>query len=167
MMSGQENTRNEADLLAINRVREAHIASLNQGNVDALVGVFSEDAVQMPPNTPANVGREMIRAWSKAFLDPLRAEFAHEVEEIRVAGDWAFERGTYRIRVTPKAGGESFQDTASTSRSTKSSPTVPGSWPATSGTAITLLRVRGRRKPPHRPTWKSGYGWRRSTRLRF
>jgi uncharacterized protein (TIGR02246 family) len=75
------------------------------------VGVFSEDAVQMPPNTPANVGREMIRAWSKAFLDPLRAEFAHEVGEIRVAGDWAFERGTYRIRVTPKAGGESFQDT--------------------------------------------------------
>jgi uncharacterized protein (TIGR02246 family) len=111
MMSGQENTRNEADLLAINRVREAHIASLNQGNVDALVGVFSEDAVQMPPNAPANVGREMIRAWSKAFLDPLRAEFAHEVGEIRVAGDWAFERGTYRIRVTPKAGGESFQDT--------------------------------------------------------
>jgi uncharacterized protein (TIGR02246 family) len=110
-MSGQASSSNEADLLAIDRVREAHVTALNQGSVDAWVGVFSEDAVQMPPHTPANVGRAMIRAWGTAFLDPTHVEFALEVEEVRVAGDWAFERGAYQIRVSPKAGGEAFQDT--------------------------------------------------------
>jgi uncharacterized protein (TIGR02246 family) len=110
-MSGQENIASEADLRAIDRVREALVAALNQGNVDAWARVFSEDAVQMPPNAPANVGRARIRTWSQAFLDAFRAEFALEVAEVRVAADWAFERGTYRIRVTPRAGGEAFQDT--------------------------------------------------------
>jgi uncharacterized protein (TIGR02246 family) len=110
-MSGPQSTSNQADLRAIDRVREAHVASLNQGDVDAWAGVFSEDAVQMPPNTRANVGRAAIRAWSHAFLDPFRAEFALEVDEVRVAGDWAFERGAYRIRVSPKAGGPGFEDT--------------------------------------------------------
>jgi uncharacterized protein (TIGR02246 family) len=101
---------NTADLRAIDRVREAHIAALNPGSVDAFAGVFSEDAVQMPPNTPANVGRTAIRAWAEAFLGPLSVEFGLDVAEVRVAGEWAFERGTYRIRVTPKAGGPGFPD---------------------------------------------------------
>ena len=109
-MSGQAGSPNEADLLAIERVREAHVAALNQGNGDAWAGVFSEDAVQMPPNAPANVGRAMIRARSHAFMDPFHAEFALEVDEVQLAGDWAFERGAYRIHVRPKAGGEGFQD---------------------------------------------------------
>jgi uncharacterized protein (TIGR02246 family) len=109
-MSGQAGTMNAADLSAIDRVREAHIAAMNQGSVDAFVGVFSEDAVQMPPNAPANAGRAAIRAWIAAFLEPFRVQFALEVEEVRVAGDWAFERGGYRIGLAPKAGGEGFQD---------------------------------------------------------
>jgi uncharacterized protein (TIGR02246 family) len=110
LMSAQESIPHKTDLLAIDRVREAHIAALNPGNVDAFVGVFSEDAVQMPPNAPANVGRAMIRAWIIAFLDLFRVEFALEVAEVRVAGDWAFERGAYRIGLSPKAGGEAIQD---------------------------------------------------------
>jgi uncharacterized protein (TIGR02246 family) len=110
MVSEQPTSTNKAELLAIDRVREAHIASLNAGNVDAWVGVFSEDAVQMPPNAPANAGRAMIRAWSEAFLGPFHVDFGLEVEEVRGASDWAFERGKYRIRVTPKAGDEGFPD---------------------------------------------------------
>ena len=109
-MAGQNNSPNPADLQAIDRVREAHVASLNQGNVDAWVGVFSEDGVQMPPNAPANVGRAMIRAWSHAFMDPFRLEFALSVDEVEIAGDWAFERGGYRVALHPKAGGHTFRD---------------------------------------------------------
>src|SRR5947209_67979 len=106
----QQSAPNQADLQAIDRVREAHVDALNHGDVDAWAGVFSEDVVQMPPNAPANVGRAAIRAWSHAFMDPFRAEFALQVDEVQRVGDWAFERGAYRIRVTPKAGGEGFQD---------------------------------------------------------
>jgi uncharacterized protein (TIGR02246 family) len=109
-MSGQAGSANAAVIPAIDRVREAHIAAMNQGSVDAFVGVFSEDAVQMPPNFPANTGSAAIRAWITAFLQPFRVQFELEVAEVRVAGDWAFERGGYRIDVTPKAGGQGFQD---------------------------------------------------------
>ena len=108
-MTEQQSAPNQADLQAIDRVREAHVDALNHGDVDAWAGVFSEDVVQMPPNAPANVGRAAIRAWSHAFMDPFRAEFALQVDEVQLAGDWAFERGAYRIRVTPKAGGEKIR----------------------------------------------------------
>src|SRR3954452_7152001 len=109
-MSDQASSTNRTELLAIDRVREAHVAALNPGDVDAFASVFSEDAVQMPPNFPANTGRAAIRAWGEAFLGPLQVEFGLEVAEVRVSGDWAFERGKYRIGITPKAGGDGFAD---------------------------------------------------------
>jgi uncharacterized protein (TIGR02246 family) len=109
-MSQQEQSNNQADVEAMNHVREAHIAALNDGDVNALVAAFTDDGVQMPPNAPANLGRESIRAWSQAFLTPFRVEFTLLVDEVQVAGNWAFERGTYTITLTPKAGGEPMQD---------------------------------------------------------
>ena len=46
----------------------------------------------------------------RRFLNPFRAAFALSVEELRVVGDWAFERGGYTITLTPKVGGEAIQD---------------------------------------------------------
>ena len=102
--------KTEVDIEVINRVREAHIAALNSGNVEAWVALFTDDGVQMPPNAPANVGQEMIRSWSQAFLDTFRTEFRLLVDEVRLTDDWAFERGTYTITLTLKAGGELLHD---------------------------------------------------------
>jgi uncharacterized protein (TIGR02246 family) len=110
-MAGPESKSSGDDLRAIDRTREAHIAALNQGSVDAFAAIFSEDAVQMPPNAPANAGRAKIRAWIQAFVGAFRIEFALNVQEVQVAGDWAFERGGYRIHLRPKAGGGAFQET--------------------------------------------------------
>jgi ketosteroid isomerase-like protein len=64
----------------------------------------------MPPNAPANVGRTMIGSWSQAFLDQFRLQFALAVDEVRVLGEWAFERGGYTISLNSKAGGLPMQD---------------------------------------------------------
>jgi uncharacterized protein (TIGR02246 family) len=96
---------------AIDRTREAHVAAVNNGDVDAWVAGFASDGVQMPPNAPANIGRDNIQGWSAAFLGAFRAEFSLAPEEVQIAGaDWAFERGTYKITLTPKAGGEPVGD---------------------------------------------------------
>ena len=90
---------------------KAHVAALNIGDVDAWATAFANDGVQMPPNAPANVGRDNIQAWSGAFLSAFRAEFSLAPEEVQVTGaDWAFERGTYKITLTPKGGGDPIQD---------------------------------------------------------
>jgi uncharacterized protein (TIGR02246 family) len=109
-MSQQDQSTHQAVVEALDQVREGHIAALNDGDVDAWVVAFTTDGVQMPPNAPANLGRESIRAWSQAFLAPFRVKFALDVDEMQVAGDWAFERGKYTITLTPKAGGDPIQD---------------------------------------------------------
>src|SRR2546423_3416734 len=109
-MSPPEHSTPQADVEALNHVRAAHIAALNDGDVNAWVAAFTNDGVQMPPHAPANLGRESIRAWSQAFLTPFRVEFTLAVDEVQAAGNWAFERGTYTITLTPKASGEPLQD---------------------------------------------------------
>jgi len=96
---------------AIDRTREAHVDALNRGDADGWAAAFADDAVQMPPNGPANVGKDQIQAFCGAMLSAFGAEFSLAPEEVRSAGaDWAFERGTYEITLSPKAGGEPIND---------------------------------------------------------
>lgn len=109
-MTEHERIGSETDLEAIDRVRDAHVAALNAGDAEAWAAQFTDDGVQMPPNAPANVGRTMIGSWSKAFLDQFRLQFALAIDEVRILGEWAFERGGYTISLHPKAGGPPMQD---------------------------------------------------------
>lgn len=101
---------NETDLLAIDRVRDVHVRALNSGDAGAWTALFAEDGVQMPPNAPANVGKERIGHWSAGLLGAFRVRFGLEVDEVRVLGDWAFERGDYTINLEPGAEGPSIED---------------------------------------------------------
>jgi ketosteroid isomerase-like protein len=65
-------------------VREQHVAALNAGAADAWVAKFSDDGVQMPPNAPANIGKEAIATWSQGFLSHFRVQFALDADEVRI-----------------------------------------------------------------------------------
>ena len=77
-----EYAGNETDVRAIDRVRDAHVAALNAGDAQAWAAQFTNEAVQMPPNAPANVGRSKIASWSQGFLDQFRVHFALAVDEV-------------------------------------------------------------------------------------
>ena len=109
-MNEYEHTGSEVDLKAIDNVRDAHVAAVNAGDARTWAAQFTDDGVQMPPNMPVNVGRSLIESWSKAFMDLFGLEFALSVEEVRVLGKWAFERGIYTISLSPKSGGPPMQD---------------------------------------------------------
>jgi ketosteroid isomerase-like protein len=101
---------NEADLSAIDTGRDAHIAAINRYDSEAWTAQFTEDGVQMPPNVPANIGKAMIGSWSHAMLSQFRVQFAFAVDEVRVVGDWAFERGGYTISLSPTEGATPMGD---------------------------------------------------------
>ena len=109
-MAECEHAGSVADLKALDTVRDRHVAALNAGDAQAWAAQFTDDAVQMPPNAPGNVGRENIASWSKGFLDQFHVRFALAVYEVRLFGEWAFERGAYTINLTSKAGGPPMQD---------------------------------------------------------
>ena len=100
----------QTDHAAIDGVRDRHIATLNAGDAPAFTELIATDGVQMPPNAPANVGAESIAGWIGGFLSLFSVEFALDVAEVQVAGDWAFERGAYRMTLHPKSGGGSVAD---------------------------------------------------------
>jgi uncharacterized protein (TIGR02246 family) len=96
----------------LGKTRQAHIAALNAGDAHRWAACFAADAVQMPPNQPPNVGAESIRAWSGAFLAAFAVKFSLRPDEVTHTGtDWAFERGTYTIILTPATGGTPARDT--------------------------------------------------------
>ncbi len=101
---------NEDDMTAIDYVRDTHVAALNAGEAHSWAALFTDDGVQMPPNMPANTGRAAIENWSTGFLSMFAVRFSLSVDEVRILGEWAFERGTYTIALSPKPEGPSMQD---------------------------------------------------------
>lgn len=86
-------------------------ASLS-GNIDAMVSLYAEDAVLMPPNDTSVYGQAEIRAWWEEYFSFFRitssVETAHDVS---VAGDHAFIRSSFSVTIIPKeAGSRIFDD---------------------------------------------------------
>ena len=101
----------QTELEGLDRARAIHVAALNEGDANVWAACFDTDAVQMPPNQPPNVGTKRIQQWTQGFLAAFRAEFSIAPHDIELAGpDWALERGSYEISLTPRAGGDPLRD---------------------------------------------------------
>lgn len=96
----------EADVEAINDLRAEYFSAANAADVEALLTVWANDGVSMPPNQPAVTGKEAIRSlWQERF-DQNTYDITFTSDESVVSGDWAFVRGITTGTLTPKAGGE-------------------------------------------------------------
>jgi uncharacterized protein (TIGR02246 family) len=89
-----------------NKLWKEYSASLNAGDAERWIALWTEDGVQMPPDEPAVVGKARLRDRIRAALDRFRFDMAISNEEVRTAGDMAFARGTYTATLTPKGGGQ-------------------------------------------------------------
>ena len=100
----------EADVEAINSLRDEFIALDNAGDAAGLASLYTNDAVLMPPNQAAVTGNQAIESGFQTTFDQFTIEFTLAPDEVEVVGDWAFDRGTYMIALTPKADGEPMED---------------------------------------------------------
>jgi len=105
-----EPAETEADVDAINSLRDKFIALDNASDVAGLASLFTNDAVLMPPNQAAVTGNQAIESWFQTTFDQFTTEFTVASEELEVVGDWAFDWGAYMTALTPKAGGEATED---------------------------------------------------------
>ncbi len=106
---GQQATATQVDAEAIMMLLTEYDAAATAGNVDAVMALYADDAVSMPPDAPARTGKEEIRAAFVAVLEENTVQLTSQVDEVRVSGDLAFLRAAYDETVTPKAGGEPTQ----------------------------------------------------------
>lgn len=106
---GEEAPGTDADVDAINAAYDQSLATQKEGDVDAWLALFTEDVVFMPPNQIVVVGKEAVRAVVQPFLEQFTLEESISLDELEVSSDWAFARGTRQFRVTPKAGGDTLE----------------------------------------------------------
>lgn len=99
-----------ADIEAINAVREREIGAFTEGNVDGLMSILTADAVIMPPNGETVRGTEAVRAWARGMVESFEAEGGYDETEITIAGDWAIERYTGELTLTPTDGGDPIEE---------------------------------------------------------
>jgi ketosteroid isomerase-like protein len=104
-----------ADDSAVNttarHAHEAYTSAINSNNLETLVAMLSADVVFLSPNEPAVIGRAAVRAWSGAYLKAYTIHWDKAEKEFTVAGNWAFERYSYKQNDKPKDGGAPVTDT--------------------------------------------------------
>ncbi len=102
----------EADVAAIQALVQAWGAAVEAGDVAGIVALYTDDIVQMPPDKPANRGKQAIEEYYGPSLELFSVEVTWPVEgteEIIVADGWAFHLSEYISRFTPKAEGETLE----------------------------------------------------------
>jgi len=99
----------DQDLRDIRNVNQRDVDAALASDLSAMVALWSEDFTVLPPVGPIIRGRSANEAKARQGMDLIRSfepvEHVVEFEEIRVAGDYAFEWGSYRGMSRPRAGG--------------------------------------------------------------
>jgi uncharacterized protein (TIGR02246 family) len=99
-------TNAAADEAAIRKVLDNVASTFNAGNYDGMFALYRDDVVVSGPGAPDIVGKQ---AWRNALATTLPPNVAFKMrfdtQELELAGDLAYERGTYRIEMTDKATG--------------------------------------------------------------
>ena len=89
----------EADRTAIRKADETDMMMMIAKDWKGDLALYTEDAIQLPPNQAALQGKAAIQAWYEAF--PPFSNFQEQSLEIEGQADLAYDRGTYSMTVTP------------------------------------------------------------------
>ena len=95
------------DFNAIEAQTKKHIEAVQAGDWASAMAIYAEDAIFMPPNSPAIEGRANIQALMETF--PPISNLSNEIVEIEGQGNIAYVRATYTMTLTPE-GGEAITD---------------------------------------------------------
>jgi len=99
------------DLAAIEAFNRAYLTAINAGDLSAFSALTTDGHVMIAPNRPPVRGRAaMVEAMGRAF-EMFTIEETWTPVETEVAGDWAWQRGTYTVAAAPKGGGQGSRST--------------------------------------------------------
>ena len=83
----------EADITAIRAITDQFDEAINAGDFQAVADLYAEDAIRMPADAPAQIGKAAILEWFRVERGQYEIEIDNIVREAEVFGDWGFARG--------------------------------------------------------------------------
>jgi uncharacterized protein (TIGR02246 family) len=108
-------TYRQADVREVEDILRRIEVAENTGNASAIADMLAEDAVIMVPNHPVQEGRATCARFLADVLAGLLEQFERAIvyvsAEVRVIGDYGFDRGGFTFTVTPRSGGETSRET--------------------------------------------------------
>jgi uncharacterized protein (TIGR02246 family) len=91
-----------ADVASINQLRTDFAAAFSSGDMTKLRSLYSQDAFAMENGQPSQDGLEAIIAAQTAMRGMASAvSIELTPQKTHVVGDMAYDRGTFRVSVTP------------------------------------------------------------------
>lgn len=97
----------EADKNAILTLVDRWRLATEANDVDAILEMVTDDVVFLPSSMPPVTGKKAVEEMYRAFLPQYRGiDQVGTIEEVQIAGDWAFLWGTDELRLTPHSGAE-------------------------------------------------------------
>lgn len=84
------------------------IAAVESEDAATIADIYAEDAIFLPPDQAPLSGRDTIRSLFEAQFGAMDAEYDFSIEQIEVADDWAWRRGSYEV-VAPLPNGDTLR----------------------------------------------------------
>lgn len=122
----QSDPDTAADLAAIASFNQRYLQAINDGDLAALSALTTEEHIMLAPNRPPLIGKQANDDANRRAFEQFDIDETWTPRETEVAGDWAWQRGTYKVIATPKSGGASRTVTGNFLRIYRRQP--DGSW---------------------------------------
>lgn len=98
------------DKQSIRKLNHDWAAAMQAKDIVQLAGMVTDDVVFLPPGFPAIRGKQSVEAmYANFFAQFSRVEQTTSIDEIQVAGEWAFAWGSEKLVLVPKVGGSPIQ----------------------------------------------------------
>lgn len=111
--SGGTDAGRQADLAAIEKLRQQDIAATVSRDPVALTDSWTDDAIRIGAGVPPEVGKQAIRASNERQTAQMRIKVLSYVPEIKdftfLDGGWAVEWRTFTASYVELSGGEAKQ----------------------------------------------------------
>ena len=106
--TAQQPTGTSGDIdSAIKAVADQYVKATLAGDAKAIASLYTEDAVEMPPNEPPIKGRAAIQQhYEKLFTMGKISGFTLNHLDTQSSGNIGYDVGTYNQRMTPAGGSE-------------------------------------------------------------
>ena len=108
ILVARESRSIEQDRAGIERLHQQDLAATFSDKADELANLWDNDAGRIQPGRPAEVGKAVIYADDKrweASKGNHKTLCGHmEIQDVQIAGDWAFEWGYFSMKENTAEG---------------------------------------------------------------
>jgi uncharacterized protein (TIGR02246 family) len=98
------------DIAAVNALRDSFLKAFNAGDAEAIANLYTANGVSQHNHEQTATGHDAILASQKAMFDQMTVVAEIMPDETKTLGSIGFDRGRYKMTLTPKAGGQPMTD---------------------------------------------------------